>query len=114
LIRRSRWLCLLSESALAWQVRAIEDRSKIVLRLENGAVCHRVQLPLAQKIPVSSGYAKRMAQRQQIFDLTTYERLRVLTTELRRLVAEGRKIEIRLSPNAILGQRQLAIMLPWV
>jgi DNA polymerase-3 subunit epsilon len=114
LIRRSRWLCLLSESALAWQVRAIEDRSKIVLRLENGAVCHRVQLPLAQKIPVSSGYAKRMAQRQQIFDLTTYERLRVLTTELRRLVAEGRKIEIRLSPNAILGQRQLATMLPWV
>ena len=60
------------------------------------------------------GYAKRSANRQKIFDLTTYERLRVVTTELRRLVSEGRKVEIRLSPNAILSNRQLAKMLPWV
>jgi DNA polymerase-3 subunit epsilon len=114
LIRRSRWLCLLSESSLAWKARDLKSRSKIVLLLENGAVCHRQQLPLAEKTPVSSGYAKHMAQRQKIFDLTTYERLRVVTTELRRLVAEGRQIEIRLSPNAILSQKQLARILPWV
>ncbi len=114
LIRRSRWLCLLSESSLAWEARDSKSRSKIVLLLANGAVCHRQQLPLAQKTPVSSGYAKRMTQRQKIFDLTTYERLRVVTTELRRLVAEGRQIEIRLSPNAILSQKHLARILPWV
>jgi len=114
MIRRSRWLCLLSESSLAWEVRDSKSRSKIVLLLENGAVCHREQLPLAKKTPVSSGYTRRMAQRQKIFDLSTYERLRVLSTELRRLVAEGREIEIRLSPNAILGRKQLARILPWV
>jgi len=114
LIRRSRWLCLLSESSLAWEAPDSESRSKIVLLLENGSVCHRQQLPLLKKTPVSSGYARRMARRQKIFDLTTYERLRVVTTELRRLLAEGRQIEIRLSPNAILSQRHLARILPWV
>jgi DNA polymerase-3 subunit epsilon len=114
LIRRSRWLCLLSESSPAWEARDSKSRSKIVLLLENGTVCHRLQLPLERETPSSSGYAKRMAQRQQTFDLTTYERLRVLSTELRRLVAEGRQIEIRLNPNAVLSRKHLAKILPWV
>jgi DNA polymerase-3 subunit epsilon len=114
LIRRSRWLCLLSESSLAWEARNSEGRSKIVLLFENGAVGHRQELPIGEKTPLSAGYAKRIANRQKIFDVTTYERLRVVTTELRRLIIEGRKVEIRLSPNAILSNRQLVKMLPWV
>ena len=114
LIRRSRWLCLLSESSLSWETRNPEGRCKIVLLFENGAVGHRHELPIGEKTPLSAGYAKPSANRQKIFDLTTYERLRVVTTELRRLVGEGRKVEIRLSPNAILSNRQLAKMLPWV
>ncbi len=114
LIRRSRWLCLLSESSLAWEARNSEGRRKIVLLFEDGAVGHRQELPIAKKIPLAAGYAKRIAYRQKIFDLTTYERLRVVTTELRRLVTEGRKVEIRVGPNAILSRRQLAKMLPWI
>lgn len=114
LIRRSRWLCLLSESSLAWEARNSEGRSKIVLLFENGAVGHRQELPIGEKTPLSAGYAKRIANRQKIFDVTTYERLRVVTTELRRLVIEGRKVEIRMSPNAILSHKQLVKMLPWV
>ncbi len=114
LIRRSRWLCLLSESSLAWEAQDSKSPSKIVLLLEKGAVCHRQQMPLTQAIPVSSGYARRLAKRQETMDLTTYERLRVLTTELRRVAAEGRKIEIRLNPNAVLSQKQLNRILPWV
>ena len=114
LIRRARWLCLLSESTLAWEARDATSRTKIALLLQNGAVDQREQLPLEQKTPAPAGYAKRIAERQEIFDLTTYERLRVLTTELRRLIAEGRRTEIRLNPNAVLGNRQLAKMLPWL
>jgi hypothetical protein len=114
LIRRSRWLCLLSESSLAWETRNSEGRCKIVLLFENGAVGHRHELPIGEKTPLSAGYAKRSANRQKKFDLTTYERLRVVTTELRRLISEGRKVEIRLSPHAILSNRQLLKMLPWV
>ena len=81
---------------------------------EDGAVGQRQELPIGKKIPLSTGYAKRIAKRQKIFDLTTYERLRVVTSALRRLVNDGRKVEIRLGPNAILSNRQLAKMLPWV
>ncbi len=114
LVRRSRWLCLLSESSLAWEARDAKSRSKIALLLQNGAIYHREQLPLEQKAPAPAGYPKRMAKRQEIFDLTTYERLRVLTTELRRLIAEDRRTEIRLNPHAVLGNKQLAKILPWI
>jgi DNA polymerase-3 subunit epsilon len=114
LIRRARWLCLLSESSLAWEARDADDHRKIVLRFENGTVAHREELPGQAPIPLSAGYAKRIADRQKIFDLTIYERLRVVTTELRRLVTAGREVEIRLRPNATLSRRQLARVLPWV
>ena len=114
LVRRARWLCLLSESALAWEARNAKDPSKTVLVLENGSVCRREQLHLEKRIPVPPGHKKNRLERQKNFDLTTYERLRVVTTELRRLLAEGRKIEIRLHPKLILGNRNLARLLPWV
>jgi DNA polymerase-3 subunit epsilon len=114
LIRRARWLCLLSESALAWGAREADNCRKIVLQFENGAVAHREELPCQAEVPLSAGYVKGMADRQKIIDLTTYERLRVVTTELRRLVAAGRRLEIRLRPNATLSRRQIARILPWV
>ena len=113
-IRRARWLCLLSESSLGWEARDSEDRRKIVLLFENGNVGHRQELAIGKAIPLSAGYAKDILSRQEIFDLTIYERLRVVTTELRRLVAEGRQVEIRLRPRAILSRRQLTRVLPWV
>jgi len=114
IIRRARWLCLLSESSLAWEARGSEGRRKIVLQFENGAVGQRQELSIGKTIPLSGEYAKGMLNRQKIFDLTTYERLRVVTTEMRRLVAEGRKVEIRLRPHALLRRRQLTRVLPWV
>jgi DNA polymerase-3 subunit epsilon len=114
LIRRSRWLCLLSESSLAWEARDSKQRSKIVLVLEKGAVCRREERLLTQKTSNPPGFSRRMAQRQKNFDLATYERLRVITTELRRLTAAGRRFHIRLSPGAVLHERQLSKLLPWV
>jgi hypothetical protein len=114
LIRRARWLCLLSESSLAWETRGSDGHRKIVLLFENGTVVQRQELPGQTEVPLPAGYVKHIADRQKIFDLTTYERLRVVTTELRRLVAAGRNVEIRLRPNATLSRKQLARMLPWV
>ncbi len=113
-MRRARWLCLLSESSLAWEARGMEGRRKNVLLLENGVIGQRQELPIGKKIPLPRGYARGMLNRQKIFDLTTYERLRVVTTELRRLVAEGRQVEICLHPRAVLRRRQLTRVLPWV
>ena len=114
LLRRARWLCLLSESSLAWEARNAEEHRKTVLLFENGAVGSREELPAEKETPLSPGYTKRIPERQKIFDVATYERLRVVTTELRRLVGERRKIELRLNPTSILSGRQLAKLLPWV
>jgi hypothetical protein len=114
LIRRARWLCLLSESSLAWEVCNAGSQRKNVLLFKNGAVDSRQELSAEKATPLSAGSAKRIPERQKIFDLTTYERLRVVTTEMRRLVGEGRKIELRVRPTAILSGRQLAKLLPWV
>jgi DNA polymerase-3 subunit epsilon len=114
LVRRARWLCLLSESSLAWEARSAADHCKTVLLFENGAVSLREELPAEKETPVPAGHSKHICDRQKIFDVTRYERLRVVTTELRRLVGEGRKIELRLNPTSILSGRQLAKLLPWV
>jgi DNA polymerase-3 subunit epsilon len=114
LLRRARWLCLLSESSLAWEARNAQDHRKTALLFENGVVGSREELPAEKETPLSPGYTKRIPERQQIFDVATYERLRVVTTELRRLVGERRKIELRLNPTAVLSGRQLAKLLPWV
>lgn len=114
LIRRARWLCLLSESSLSWEPRNASGHRKNVLQFENGAVSSRAELPADKRTPLSAGYSKRTVERLRIFDVATYERLRVVTTELRRLVSAGRKMELRLRPNATLSSRQLTRLLPWV
>jgi len=114
MIRRARWLCLLSESTLAWDMRDSSGRARNVLLLKNGDVFRLEQLPISVETPAPPGHAIRMPQRQKNFDVTTYERLRVATTELRRLLTEGRNLEIRLKPTATLSRKQLATLLPWV
>ena len=114
LIRRARWLCLLSESTLTWEKRGIAGSRVNVLLFENGERSRQQQLCVDEKPPAPSGYKKRLSERQKTFDVTTYERLRVVTTELRRLITAGRQTEVWLKPTAKLNRRHLANLLPWV
>ena len=114
LIRRSRWFCILSEASLVWASPLAGDQDRILINLEAGAVARRETLSVDQKVPVPSNYACPAIRRKQNIDLITYDRLRVLTTELRRLVAEERQIELRLRPTATLGSPELKRVLRWV
>ena len=114
LIRRSRWFCMLSEASLAWTSPLAGDHDKILISLKEGAVVHRGKLRVDETVPATSNYATPAGRRKQNIDLMTYDRLRVLTTELRRLVAEGRDIELRLRPTAILANPHLKKVLRWV
>jgi hypothetical protein len=80
----------------------------------NGAAVDRNIVKTAEKIPVPPGRAKSFRSRQNNIDLITYDRLRVLTTELRRLVSEGRDIELRLGPGVTLNRRGITKVLQWV
>ncbi len=114
LIRRARWFCLLSESSLAWSSADRRDNDKILVVFKNGSVLERKNLKAGEKTPIPLGYGKSFRTRQMSINLITYDRLRVVTTELRRLVAEGRNIELRLSPKVTLTRQEVMRALRWV
>jgi len=67
-------------------------------------------------IPSPPDFQKNFTARQQNFDLMTYDRLRVLTTELRRIAADknDRQVQLRLSPKVVLERQQLLNLLKWI
>jgi DNA polymerase-3 subunit epsilon len=59
-------------------------------------------------------HARTPAERRAAFGVAAFDRLRVLTTELRRLPAEASTVELRLGPQARLSRRRLQAVLRWV
>ena len=112
-LRRSRWLCLLSESALAWQMKP-NTGEQILIVFNKGAVVDRQVLPAGQQLALPPGYKTNFRGRRQNLDLKTYDRLRVVTTELRRLLSEQRSVKLRLGPKSILRAEQLKKALKWI
>jgi DNA polymerase-3 subunit epsilon len=107
LVRRARWLCRLCDASLVWRPFGSDRRRLLVLergrvrRVEDGADPPR-------------GSLRNALARRRCFDAATYDRLRVLTTELRRVVAENRIVELRLGPHRRLDGPALARRLYWV
>lgn len=116
LIRRSRWFCLLSEASLTWKTGKTSGENRRLLVFQGGAVLRREDIAPEAPIPSPPGFQKTFAARQQNFDLMTYDRMRVLTTELRRITADeaDRHAQLRLSPKVVLERQQLLNLLQWV
>ena len=114
LIRRARWLCLLSESSLAWEAAGRPGHLKTLIVLEGGSVTRRDVMEAAEGIPIPPCYDRSFHRRQKHLSLITYDRLRILTTELRRLISENRPIELCLGPTVTLGNHNLKKALRWV
>ena len=105
LVRRGQWLCLLSESTLVWRE---PGGSEIALVIEQGRVRSR-----HERFPLY----KSFDERRRSFDLDTYDRLTVLTQEIRRLVSEDRPLRLHLGPSATLTpltNDQLRARLRWI
>jgi DNA polymerase-3 subunit epsilon len=111
LLRRATWLTMLSESSVIWQ--GVHPDQNHVLVLHQGQIVPHV--PIAGDTPpVPAGWEASFAARKHHMDLQAYDRLRVLTTELRRLLAEKRTVAVRLNPGVILREEQLERLLRWV
>jgi len=73
-----------------------------LLVFQDGAVAARADLPPDTPLPVPPGHARTPAERRAAFDVATFDRLRVLTTELRGLAAGPGSVELRLGfPRAV-------------
>jgi hypothetical protein len=113
MIRRARWFAILGESSLAWAPSA-EDRSFRNLVVFDAGVVHTAGcLAHGRPVPVPPGWRRPAKERRQRMDLAVYQRLRVATTEIRRLLTENRDPELRISKRVTLGPGRVARMLWW-
>lgn len=112
LVRRAHWLCRLSESVVAW--RPAPDAARRYLVVEAGHIAEQGDLAEDRPLPVPSGHRQSARARRRCFDLATYDRLRVLTTELRRAANEVPGAAVRFGPREHLGGARLLAALEWV
>ena len=105
---------MLSESSLVWDSLNKDIKDKNLILFNEGRVSYSGSLSLEEGAPVPDGCSRTLLQRQQHFDIETYDRMRVATTEIRRLISENRDIAIRLRPTVTLRNTELERLLRWV
>ena len=112
-VRRARWLVRLSESSLAWAEPDDPERLRVLV-IHGGVVAERAELAPGAALPLPPGHARPAAERRAGFDLARFDRLRVLTTELRTLAAGAASVELRLGLHVRLSQPRLRRTLRWL
>jgi DNA polymerase-3 subunit epsilon len=114
LIRRARWLAILSEATIAWQARdPASDRWNVII-LSRGELLKRNFRHRHTPLAPPPGAGRPFSERRRCLNLPTYDRLRVLTTELRRLLWEKRPVCVGLSRRVCLREEQLQRLMRWV
>lgn len=108
-VRRARWLTRLTEASVAF----VDGGARRRLVIERGLVVERGDHDPARGLPMPPGAALRDAERRRAFDLATFDRLRVLTSELRRIVDAGGYVAVRLERGRILDGPRLRRVLAW-
>lgn len=104
LVRRARFLSLLVEAKVAFRERVMPkaralviSRGRIVQQLDLEAVADIARMPLARPAPLRARKAE--------FDAATYDRLRVLVTELRRVVEERGEVALAVHGHFVAPER---------
>jgi DNA polymerase III subunit epsilon len=101
LVRRARLLCLLSESAVSWHEPGQPARRLLVI--EAAQIVERVFIRPELSTPAPPSFDKPPKARRAAFDIAAYDRLRVLSTELKRISSVSDDPEVRLSPTIALS-----------
>jgi DNA polymerase-3 subunit epsilon len=110
--RRAMWLTRLFESSMVW--REPGDTCPRLIVIENGDVVFSAAVDASAPPPIPPGYRRSVAARREDFTLASFDRLRVLTTELKRLIAAGAPVALRLGVEPAFDEARLASALWWV
>ena len=115
--RRGAWLARICECAVVFtdeQTRAAGHSRLLVF--ERGTITRAIAVAPGERPPVPPGWQRPPGRRLQDFTLGSWDRLRVLTTELRTLTTatHGEGTEICFGPHRMLGGERLARALAWV
>ena len=101
-----------ASASLAWAEPGTERRRLLVI--QGGAVAARADSRPGRPCPFLPGTRGTLAERRAAFDVATFDRLRVLTTELRGLAAGGRVGRAAAGPARAVSRRRLQAVLRWV
>ncbi len=110
--RRAIWLTRLVDASVVWIEPGTAGARLIIV--ENGEVRLSTDVETAATPPIPPGYTRSLAARRQGFTVAHFDRLRVLSTELKRLVAAGAPVALRLGVAPPLADTRLAAVLWWV
>jgi hypothetical protein len=110
--RRAIWLTRLVDASVVWTEPGTASARLIVV--ENGEVLVHANVEANAHPPIPPGYARPVAARREAFTVARFDRLRVLSTELKRLVVAGAPVALRLGVGPPLADARLASVLWWV
>src|SRR5262245_8473293 len=111
--RRASWLTRLVDASVRWTEPGTAGARLIVI--ENGEVVLNADADAdVDAAPIPPGYTRPVAARREAFNLERFDRLRVLSTELKRLVVAGAPVALRLGVAPPLANASLASVLQWV
>ena len=110
--RRAIWLTHLVDAAVVWSEPGMTGARLIVI--ENGGIVLQTAAASDLTPPVPPGYRRPPAARHELLTMASFDRLRVLTSELKRLVAAGAPVALRFGAGPPLVRARLASALSWV
>jgi len=110
--RRAIWLTRLFDSSVLW--REPGDTCARLIVIEKGEVALSAAVDADARPPIPPGYRRSAAARRELFTLASFDRLRVLTTELKRLIAAGAPVALRLGVGPALDESRLTYALGWL
>jgi hypothetical protein len=110
--RRAIWLTRLFDSSVVWR-EPVDSCARLIV-IENGELVLSTAVEAKATPATPPGYRRPVAARREAFTLASFDRLRVLTTELKRLIAAGAPVALRLGVGPALDESRLAAALWWV
>ena len=110
--RRAMWLTRLVDASVLWREPGAAEARLMVI--EGGEIVLSADAKPRGTLPIPPGYQRPVMARRERFTVACFDRLRVLTTELKRLVAARAPAALRFGSGPALADARLAAALWWV
>jgi DNA polymerase-3 subunit epsilon len=110
--RRAMWLTRLVEASVVWREPGAA-RARLMV-IEGGEIVLCTDADPVGSPPIPPGRQRSVMARRELFTVACFDRLRVLTTELKRLAAAGTPVALRFGTGPALADARLAAALWWV
>jgi hypothetical protein len=106
------WLTRLVDASVVWREPGAAEARLIVI--EGGEIVLSTDAKPRGTLPIPPSYQRPVMARRELFTVACFDRLRVLTTELKRLVAARAPAALRFGSGPALADARLAAALWWV